>query len=81
MTFKLMATPARIATAEQMITEEYSLDAVLPRMLQMYEDARNTPPPSVELARTARPGVATTPMMQEPVLTREQPRRRSPFLG
>ncbi len=27
--------------AEQMITERYSLDAVLPQMLQMYEDARN----------------------------------------
>jgi glycosyltransferase involved in cell wall biosynthesis len=67
--------------AEQMITEEYSLEAVLPRMLQMYEEARNTRPPQVEIARAARPGAATTPMMEEPVLTREQPRRRSPFFG
>jgi glycosyltransferase involved in cell wall biosynthesis len=29
--------------AEQMVTEQYSLEAVLPQMLQMYEDARNMP--------------------------------------
>ena len=28
--------------AERMITEQYSLDAVLPQMLQLYEDAANT---------------------------------------
>lgn len=69
--------------AEKMIEEEYSLEAVLPRMLQMYEDAKNTAPPDVELARAPHASIAPAPaaVQQEPVIQKFQPHRRSPFLG
>ena len=55
--------------AEAMVAERYSLDAVLPQMLGMYEDARN-----------ARDGLeAPHPIIAEPVNPRQGPTAPSPM--
>ena len=48
--------------AEQMIQEKYSLDAVLPQMLQMYEDACNVPRESARESHLASPRVPASSM-------------------
>jgi glycosyltransferase involved in cell wall biosynthesis len=67
--------------AEQMITEQYSLEAILPRMLKLYEDAGKLS--TGELAHNL-PAVSAVPI-QPPgaeVFTATAPaRRRSPFRG
>src|SRR3954470_5011111 len=52
--------------AEKMIQEQYSLEAVLPQMLQMYEDARNMP--------VIEPGGAPRPARPAPPSTQPPPR-------
>ncbi|HVT88709.1 MAG TPA: glycosyltransferase [Tepidisphaeraceae bacterium] len=68
--------------AEKMIAEQYSLDAVLPRMLQMYEDARST---AAEPVRVPRPvpvaAPAPTAIVPHTQPMKQQGSRRSPFLG
>jgi glycosyltransferase involved in cell wall biosynthesis len=60
--------------AEQMITEQYSLDAVLPQMLQMYEDARQMP-------TGEHPHPPPRPAAQPGPAARSQANRSSPFRG
>jgi len=59
---------------EQMIIERYSLEAVLPRMLKMYEDVLNRRPPvTCQETRSADPEALTQSVrLKSP---------RSPFLG
>jgi glycosyltransferase involved in cell wall biosynthesis len=69
--------------AERMITEQYSLEAVLPQMLQMYEDARQLP---TEPPREPRPAPVVPPRPFPPsagpaVVARAKPTGRSPFRG
>jgi glycosyltransferase involved in cell wall biosynthesis len=71
--------------AEQMITEQYSLDAVLPQMLRMYEDARTMP---TEPPREPRPAPPAPPARQAVSVTHNSNTsssspagRRSPFRG
>jgi glycosyltransferase involved in cell wall biosynthesis len=71
--------------AEQMIVEKYSLEAVLPQMLQLYEDARNVPIPFADIAPRPKPpppGPPPKPAQskapQRPVQVKS---RRSPFRG
>lgn len=69
--------------AEQMITERYSLEAVLPRMLELYERAaamklQGWEPPAYMTAPTPPP----PPRIVQPVSPpRPQPVRRTPFAG
>jgi glycosyltransferase involved in cell wall biosynthesis len=76
--------------AEQMITEQYSLDALLPNMLQLYEDARKMP--TGEPERAPQPLAAPNTTMSVPPMRQAAPpsvpaRRpaaapsRSPFRG
>lgn len=58
--------------AEKMIQEKYSLEAVLPQMLQMYEEARKMP------TESPRPGQSQVSAVSEP---RSKPVIRSPFYG
>jgi len=69
--------------AEQMIQEQYSLDAVLPQMLQMYEDARNTPVTEPGSHRAARPAPpAPRPHQAAPIEANSNAAsKRSPFRG
>lgn len=76
--------------AEQMITEQYSLDAVLPKMLQMYEDARNmtTEPPHPQRPVKVKatpvpppPAQAAQPSKAPPLARRASADKRSPFRG
>jgi glycosyltransferase involved in cell wall biosynthesis len=60
--------------AEKMIQEKYSLEAVLPQMLKMYEDARQMP---AEPSREPRPA----PPQRAGQATRARVAGRSPFLG
>jgi glycosyltransferase involved in cell wall biosynthesis len=65
--------------AERMIGEQYSLEAVLPRMLDLYQRAIQAKP------RTPRPAVAPPPADPPAPLPQKagtvQPPRRSPFRG
>jgi glycosyltransferase involved in cell wall biosynthesis len=66
--------------AEQMIIDQYSLEAVLPRMLKLYEDAQKITTGEFAHAMPA-PAVPIQPA-DEQVLTATAPaRRRSPFRG
>jgi hypothetical protein len=67
--------------AEQMIVERYSLEAVLPRMLQMYERAASIklqgwppPPPTPVPPPRVVPGV-------NPAAPTRPAGRRTPFAG
>jgi glycosyltransferase involved in cell wall biosynthesis len=65
--------------AEQTIQEKYSLEAVLPQMLQMYEDARNMP---AEPAREPHPEPPPPPSIPvNRALARPRPAKKSPFHG
>src|SRR5262249_51323238 len=66
--------------AEQMSTEKYSLEAVLPRMLQLYEDAKKIT--TGELAHPLATG-AVTPIQEpdQPLTATAPARKRSPFRG
>lgn len=71
-------------SAEQMIVEKYSLDAVLPSMLQLYEDARNMP--TGEPDRPPAPPASSIPLPRPsaPALPAKRPaatQSRSPFRG
>jgi glycosyltransferase involved in cell wall biosynthesis len=61
--------------AEQMIIDRYSLDAVLPRMLDLYERTIKAKP------RQKRPPVSTTPPGGVVVKSVRLPTSRSPFRG
>lgn len=64
---------------EQMVVEQYSLEAVLPQMLQLYEDARR-----IELPKTHEPKFddPTKPAPPPPAARQvAQPARGSPFRG
>ena len=62
--------------AERMIAERYSLEAVLPRMLKMYEEAVNNPPAAMG---------TPPPLTEKPVLAPPPPAKKeiakSPFLS
>lgn len=60
--------------AEALVKERYSLDAVMPAMIRMYEDTAN---------RTLRPAPADDPMLLLPrdVLTDRRPQNKTPFFG
>lgn len=71
--------------AEQMVVEKYSLEAVLPQMLQLYEDARQmqipysdvaTPPP-LPPPQSPRPKASKAKPVFKPLPTKP----RSPFRG
>jgi glycosyltransferase involved in cell wall biosynthesis len=62
--------------AEQMIQEKYSLDAVLPQMLQMYEDAANMPKESAMEPRPAPPRIPANR-----AIARTRAAKKSPFHG
>jgi len=65
--------------AEKMIEEKYSLDAVLPQMLQLYEDARTLP---TEPAREPRPEPPPKPAAAPSrALARQRQTKKSPFHG
>ena len=61
--------------AEQMIVERYSLDAVLPRMLKMYEDVVDAKP------KGPRPKPAPSGKPEERAAKPVKGKPRSPFLG
>lgn len=71
--------------AEHMIREQYSLDAVLPKMLALYEEAKNTPinQPMPDPAMKA----PDAPLVVQPtrtipgVVTAVRPKGKSPFRG
>jgi glycosyltransferase involved in cell wall biosynthesis len=66
--------------AEQMIVEQYSLEAVLPRMLKLYEDAQKITTGEFAHAIPAAPAPIQPP--EEQIFTATAPaRRRSPFRG
>jgi glycosyltransferase involved in cell wall biosynthesis len=77
--------------AEKMIAEQYSLDAVLPKMLALYEEARGMPcepphPPRVPKVKAPRTEDSlTVPKPAHPTKgppgRRNIPGRRSPFRG
>jgi glycosyltransferase involved in cell wall biosynthesis len=77
--------------AEKMITEQYSLEAVLPKMLALYEEARGMPcepphPPRVPKVKAPRTEDSlTVPKPAHPTKgppgRRNIPGRRSPFRG
>jgi glycosyltransferase involved in cell wall biosynthesis len=81
--------------AEQMVVDRYSLDAVLPQMLQLYEDARQIStgleplhPRVTSLApvATAAPKLRTPPKAGLPKVTdivtgKQKPKGWSPFRG
>jgi glycosyltransferase involved in cell wall biosynthesis len=58
--------------AEKMIAEQYSLEAVMPQMLKLYEEAVGIRPANYDLPRSAD---------NEEILTAVEPKRRSPFAG
>lgn len=68
--------------AEQMIIQQYSLDALLPRMLKLYEDAQKVS--TGELAHELPPVPTAAPIQphEEQIFTATSPaRKRSPFRG
>jgi hypothetical protein len=71
--------------AEQMIREQYSLDAVLPRMLSLYEEARNTPinqpmpDPAMKAPDVPIPVAPTR--AASGVVSTVRPKGKSPFRG
>ena len=74
--------------AEQMITERYSLDAVLPTMLQMYDEAIGTKPRQFAPPPIAQPSVqSAVPRPPQEIITlaksprQQQHRSSSPFRG
>jgi glycosyltransferase involved in cell wall biosynthesis len=83
--------------AEAMISEHYSLDALLPRMLDLYEEARNMPtgvrrrdagpltpaiPPPPPVAPIAPPASTSPLVAMPPVRVAARPvPKRSPFRG
>ncbi len=65
--------------AEQLVRDQYSLDAILPMMLKMYEDARNTPVHEpIGAPRPAPPRVPGSPIR---AVSRPAAARKSPFHG
>ena len=58
--------------AEQMIVERYSLEAVMPQMLRMYEEAMGLRSNNYELPQSPD---------SDEILTAVEPKRRSPFAG
>lgn len=62
--------------AERMVIERYSLEAVLPQMLQMYEDAMEAPQTERAVKQMSPAGAVITAVRPP---TQEQ--SRSPFLG
>jgi glycosyltransferase involved in cell wall biosynthesis len=82
--------------AEQMIVERYSLDAVLPQMLQLYEDTSNIKtglePEHPRVVTAPPPAPAAAPKLQPPpkpglpkiadiVTGKQKPKGWSPFRG
>jgi hypothetical protein len=74
--------------AEKMIKEKYSLEAVLPRMLELYEEAhklKGEPPRIPPDARPAVKPITTHAAPPHPAAPRTPAgaleRRRSPFFG
>jgi glycosyltransferase involved in cell wall biosynthesis len=69
--------------AEKMILEQYSLEAVLPRMLEMYEEARSMPTDPPHEPRPAPPPPNRRPQSQSRAIVRpgSQGSRKSPFRG
>ena len=71
--------------AEQMITERYSLEAVLPAMLQMYDEAIGSRPRQIAPAPIAQPSVQSgLPRLSQEVISISRPRgmkSSSPFRG
>ncbi len=67
--------------AEKMIVEKYSLEAVEPQMLQLYEDATKIQLPITHTPQFEQPGVPASspkaPLAQRPARSRES----SPFRG
>jgi glycosyltransferase involved in cell wall biosynthesis len=78
---KVLADPAAYRplgrAAEGMITKDYSLEAVLPRMLKLYEEAVNT--------RAAKPKMikkkGNVPVVSESPTSGQPRAARTPFLG
>jgi glycosyltransferase involved in cell wall biosynthesis len=70
--------------AEQMITERYSLEAVLPAMLQMYDEAAGSRPKHVAPPPIAQTSVQSfLPRISQDVISTSRPRqmKSSPFRG
>jgi hypothetical protein len=71
--------------AEQMIVEKYSLEAVLPQMLQLYEDAKKIPIPYADVAPRPKPpppdAQAQQPRPKPAFRPMQQAKPRSPFRG
>ena len=69
--------------AEQMIVERYSLEAVLPQMLQLYEDAKKIPIPYADVAPRPKPPPQEPPQPQrlKPPVRPMISKPRSPFRG
>lgn len=67
--------------AEEMVVEQYSLEAVLPKMLKMYEDALAKKPPAAAGAEAAPPSLRGTDAGSDLVTRSVKMKRGSPFLG
>ena len=68
--------------AEKMITEQYSLEAVLPQMLQLYEDARKIELPKTHEPQFAPPSAPAAPATPQPAPeARTATAKASPFRG
>jgi glycosyltransferase involved in cell wall biosynthesis len=61
--------------AEEMIKQQYSLEAVLPQMLKMYEEVRR--PERVQV--TPRPTPVQAPVKPKEVVSQRKPQQQSPF--
>lgn len=71
-------------SAEQMVVERYSLEAVLPEMTALYEKATagRAPAPATRPAKPPLSAVLTEPMASGPAARPQPPRQpKSPFLG
>jgi glycosyltransferase involved in cell wall biosynthesis len=71
--------------AEEMVANQYSLDAVFPQMLKLYEEATRQPSSRPHRAAHApRESVAKPPaalVSDTPIVSKIKPPTRSPFLG
>jgi glycosyltransferase involved in cell wall biosynthesis len=71
--------------AESMIREQYSLDAVLPRMLSLYEEAKNThidqPMPDPAMKAPDAPITVAPTRAMPGVVSTVRPKGQSPFRG
>jgi glycosyltransferase involved in cell wall biosynthesis len=71
--------------AEELVESQYSLDAVMPRMIQMYEECINKRPlPTLDQPLPERPSTlpaAPAPAPIAPQAAAPRPRKKSPFFG